>query len=202
MAQSTHLIDQATPTDWTVDFRSVRVSEEEFYALCRDNPELRIEMTAEGELIIMPPTGSETGRRNSTLTQRVANWAEADGTGLSFDSSTGFILPNGAKRSPDASWIKKERWHALAPEQRERFAPICPDFVVELRSPDDRLPVLQAKMVEYIENGARLGLLLDPIQRSVYVYRPNQQPEQIDNPETISGDPVLPGFVLKLKDIW
>jgi len=201
MSQSTHVVDPAS-VGLNVDFHSIRLDEEEFLALCRDNPELRIEMTSEGELIIMPPTGSETGRRNSTLTQRLANWSEADGTGECFDSSTGFILSNGARRSPDASWIRKERWEALPKEERQKFARLCPDFVVELRSPVDRLSVLQEKMAEYIDNGARLGWLLDPVQQAVFVYHPGREPERIDNPSSISADPVLPGFVLNLNDIW
>ena len=150
----------------------------------------------------MPPTGSETGRRNSTLTQRLANWAETDGTGIVFDSSTLFTLPNGAKRSPDVSWVKKERWGVLTREQREGFAPLCPDFVVELRSRTDRLLDLQDKLQEYINNGARLGWLIDPLDKRVYVYRPGQLVETLDDPATLSGGLVLPGFVLQVQELW
>ncbi len=150
----------------------------------------------------MPPAGSETGRRNNKLAVRVGTWAEADGTGVAFDSSAGFILPNGAIRSPDASWVKKERWEALSKNQQEGFAPLCPDFVVELRSPTDRLVDLHSKMQEYIDNGAHLGWLIDPIDKRAYVYRPGQPVESLDNPATLSGDPVLPGFVLPVHELW
>jgi Uma2 family endonuclease len=185
-----------------LDFHSVRLSDEQFYQLCQDNDDLRLELSAEGELIIMPPTGGTTGSRNSRINYQIAGWAIADGTGLSFDSSTMFILPNGAKRSPDASWVSRERWDALSQTERDKFVPLCPDFVLELRSPSDRLAYLQEKMDEYISNGARLGFLLDAGAKRVYVYVPGQSVESIDNPQTVSGDPVLPGFVLDLKDIW
>ena len=150
----------------------------------------------------MPPTGGTTGWRNAKLTQRLTSWAEADGTGLTFDSSTVFALPNGARRSPDAAWVLRERWEVLTEEEQERFPPLCPDFVIELRSRTDSLPALQDKMLEYIANGARLGLLLDPETRRVYIYRPGGAVETLENPATISGDPVLPGFVLNLLEIW
>jgi Uma2 family endonuclease len=185
-----------------LDLHSVRLTDEQFYQLCQDNEDLRLELTAEGELIIMPPTGGTTGSRNSTINYQIAGWAIKDGTGLSFDSSTMFILPNGAKRSPDGSWVSRERWDALSQEERDKFAPLCPDFVLELRSPSDSLSFLQDKMDEYISNGAGLGFLLDPKAKRVYVYRPGQPVESLDNPRTVSGDPVLPGFVLDLKDIW
>jgi Uma2 family endonuclease len=185
----------------TLDLSALTVTDDEFYQLCRDNPELRIEMTAQGELVVMPPTGSETGRRNSTLTQQLANWRDVDGTGVCFDSSTLFVLPNGARRSPDACWIRRERWQALTREQREKFAPICPDFVVELRSQTDRFSDLEKKMIEYIENGARLGWLLDPIQKLAVIYRPDKEPQRLEAPDTLSAEPELPGFVLNLLDI-
>jgi Uma2 family endonuclease len=187
---------------FTLNVRETRLTEEQFMRLCQENRDLRFELTAQGELVIMPPAGSETGHRNSTLTLRVAGWAETDGTGLVFDSSTGFTLPNGAIRSPDASWVKQERWAALTQDQREKFAPLCPDFVVELRSPTDRLPVLQEKMQEYMANGARLGWLIDPLDKRVYAYRPDQPVESLDNPTTLSGDPVLPNFVLHVRELW
>jgi Uma2 family endonuclease len=173
-----------------------------FLRVCRDNPELRLELTAQGELIIMPPTGSETGWRGNEVSFSLTAWAKRDGTGLVFDSSTGFTLPNGAKRSPDASWVRRARWSALTKEQRREFAPLCPDFVVELRSPTDSLATLRAKMLEYIENGAQLGWLLDPLERHVHIYRPGQPVEVLDNPTTLSGEPVLPGFVLAVSELW
>ncbi|MFB8787887.1 MAG: Uma2 family endonuclease [Potamolinea sp.] len=178
------------------------MSVEQFYEFCLANRDLRIERTANGEVIIMPPAFSDTGNRNGKIFQQVANWADQDGTGETFDSSAGFTLPNGATRSPDVSWIKLERWNALTEEQKASFAPICPDFVIELRSSSDTLKGLQDKMQEYIANGVSLGLLIDRKNRKVYIYRPNQEPEILDNPETVSGDPELPGFVLQMAKIW
>jgi len=179
----------------------VQLTDDAFYALCRANPEIKFERTAKGELIVMPPTGGETGSRNSKLNQRLANWAEADGTGITFDSSTGFKLPNGADRSPDAAWILLARWEDLTPEQRRRFPPIAPDFVVELRSDTDSLTVTQAKMQEYIDNGVRLGWLLDPQTRQVEIYCEGQDKEVLPSPTNLSGEEVLPGFVLDLRGI-
>jgi Uma2 family endonuclease len=150
----------------------------------------------------MPPTGTKTGNRNLKLTQRLANWTDEDGTGIAFDSSTAFKLPNGAVRSPDASWIRRERYDALTEEEQEKFSPICPDFVVELRSRTDTLEELQSKMEEYIANGAQLGWLIDPLEKRLHVYRPLAQVETLDNPESAAGDPVLKGFVLDLREIW
>jgi len=178
-----------------------RITDAEFEEFCAQNPELRIEMTSEGEMIIMLPVTPEGGNRNFRLTGRFAAWVEADGTGVGFDSSAGFTLPNGAKRSPDVSWIRKERWDVLTPEQRNEFTHICPDFVVELRSKSDRLRTLQKKMEEYLANGAQLGWLIDPIRRQVHVYRPDAQAVILDHPPTISGEPLLPGFILKLDGI-
>ncbi len=175
---------------------------EQFYEFCKANPNLRIERTAQGNVVIMSPAFSDTGNRNSKINAQLSNWAEEDGTGETFDSSAGFTLPNGATRSPDASWIRLERWNQLSNEQKASFAPICPDFVIELRSASDQLSTLQDKMQEYIENGALLGWLIDRLNRVVYIYRPNQPVETVDNPETVSGDPVLPGFVLKMAKIW
>lgn len=179
-----------------------RMSDEEFFAFCRANPELRIEQTAQGDLILMPPTGSETGRRNHELAVSFGIWARADATGVTFDSSTGFTLPNGALRSPDLSWVRRSRWEALSEAEREQFAPLCPDFVVELRSPADNLEELQAKPEEYLANGAQLGWLIDPIEKRVYIYRPGEPVACLENPTTVAGDPVLPGFVLDLQAIW
>lgn len=202
MAQPPLTVDRDTPRTLRLNFQSVELTDDEFYRLCRDNPELRLELTAQRELVIMAPTGSKTGWRNSKLNQRLANWAEQDGTGLCFDSSAGFLLPNGAKRSPDAAWLKRERWDALTAKQQEGFAPLCPDFVAELRSPDDRLPDLQNKMAEYVDNGAGLGWLIDPQDRRVFVYQPGQAVECRQDPQTLTGDPLLPGFALNLPEIW
>jgi Uma2 family endonuclease len=196
------ILEQEKPFAVALDLHSVRLTDEQFYQLCQDNEDLRLELTAEGELIIMPPTGGSTGSRNADITSQVTIWAKKDGTGLSFDSSTMFILPNGAKRSPDASLVSRGRWDALSEEERERFVPLCPDFVLELRSATDSLPFLKDKMQEYIANGAQLGLLIDPKSKQAYVYRPSQPVECMDKPPTISGDPVLPNFALDLKDIW
>jgi len=179
----------------------VQLTDDAFYNLCRANPDLKFERTAKGELIIMPPTGGETGSRNSRLNQRLANWAEVDGTGITFDSSTGFKLPNGADRSPDAAWILLIRWEALTPEQRRRFPPIAPDFVVELRSDTDSLTTTQSKMEEYIDNGVRLGWLLNPQDQQVEIYRQGQDKEVLSAPTSLSGEEVLPGFVLDLRGI-
>ncbi|NEP51488.1 MAG: Uma2 family endonuclease [Moorea sp. SIO3C2] len=182
---------------------ALEMDDDQFFEFCQVNRELRIERTSEGEIIVMPPTGGETGKRNLSIGGQLWSWVEQDGTGVGFDSSTGFKLPHGAERSPDASWIKLERWQALTPQQREKFAPICPDFVIELRSPSDSLKDLKNKMEEYRSNGARLGWLIDPNSCQVYIYRPGVDVEQLDNPATVKGDEsVVPGFVLKLDKIW
>lgn len=179
-----------------------RLTDDDFYRFCQANDRWQLELSKEGDLIIMMPAGGETGRRNARLNKWLAVWADEDGTGEYFDSNTGFILPNGAERAPDAVWLRKERWAGLSKNQREKFIPLCPDFVVELRSRTDRLKPLQAKMEEYIENGAQLGWLIDPYKRRVYVYRPNAPMERFDQPESVSGDPVLPGFVLPVAGLW
>jgi len=179
-----------------------RMTDHEFFEFCQRNQDWRIERTAEGDLIIMPPTGGKTGHRNAALTRVFGNWAVTDKTGIVFDSSTEFRLPNGAMRSPDVSWVRRSRWENLSDEEQEEFPPLCPDFVLELRSPSDRLSVLKAKTEEYIEQEAALGWLLDPFERKVYIYRPNLPVECLEEPESISGDPILPGFTLTLADIW
>ena len=181
-----------------------KLDDHDFFEFCRLNPEWRIERTSAGDLVIMAPTGGLTGSLNFTLTGLFSRWVEEDGTGIGFDSSTGFTLPNGAKRSPDLAWIKRERWEALTEEEREEFPPLCPDFVVELRSRSDTLTSLQAKMEEYLANGARLGWLIDPLdpRHPVYIYRPGVDVEILEAPETLSGDPELPGFVLEMQSIW
>jgi Uma2 family endonuclease len=178
------------------------VTEDKFFEFCQLNAEWRIERTAQGEVLIMPPTGGETGSRETKLTTQLTNWAEQDGTGVAFGSSTGFDLPNGATRSPDASWVERSRLEMLTTEQKKKFLPLCPDFVIELRSPSDRLDDLKEKMQEYIDNGARLGWLLDPISRRVCFYLPGSPVECLDNPKNISADPVLPGFKLDLARAW
>lgn len=180
---------------------AIELTDEQFFQLCQDNRDFRFERTASGELIIMPPTGSDTGRRNIKITAQLEVWSSQNNLGVAFDSSSGFKLPNGADRSPDASWVKRERWDALTPEQQERFAPLCPDFVVELRSPSDSLEKVRQKMTEYIDNGARLGWLINPKNQQVEIYRPNQDVEMLKSPATLSGEDVLPGFVLELKQI-
>ena len=182
---------------------ALAMDDDQFFEFCQINRDLRIERTSQGEIIVMPPTGGETGKRNFGLIVQFGIWVKQDGTGIGFDSSTGFKLPNGAERAPDASWVKKERWEALTPSQRKKFAPLCPDFVIELRSPSDRVKDLQNKMEEYMDNGARLGWLIDPHSRQVYIYRPSGEIEQLDNPTEVKGDEsVLPGFVLVMKEIW
>jgi Uma2 family endonuclease len=178
----------------------IYLSDEQFYRLCQVNRDLRLERTAEGQLIIMPPTGWETGNRNSKLNQRLGNWADKDGRGLVFDSSTGFILPNGATRSPDAAWVKRERLEALRPDPN-RFLPLCPDFAVELRSASDDLNPVRVKMQEYLENGMQLGWLLNPYDQQVEIYRAGQSVEVLNSPTELSGETVLPGFVLQLDGI-
>ncbi|MDY7014229.1 MAG: Uma2 family endonuclease [Cyanobacteriota bacterium] len=181
---------------------AIEMTEEQFFAFCQLNRELRIERNARGEVLIMTPTGSEGGNKNFRLTQQLANWTDRDGTGIGFDSSAGFTLPNGAVRSPDAAWIRRDRWTALSPEQRAKFAPICPDFVVELRSASDSLRSLQEKMQEYLDNGALLGWLIDRQNRRVYIYRPQREVEVLENPTTASGEDILPNFTLNLQAIW
>ena len=166
------------------------------------NGDLRLELTAKGELVVMPPTGTETGDRDSEINMQLRLWAKHDGTGVAFSSSTGFTLPNGAIRSPDVSWVLRSRIEALTAEQYGKYAPLCPDFVIELRSPSDSLRVTQEKMREYLENGARLGWLVDPGHKRIHVYRPDTPVRELENPETVSGEPVLPGFTLDLREVW
>jgi Uma2 family endonuclease len=175
---------------------------ERFFDLCQRNRELRIEKTAQGEIVMTSPAGGRTSSRNSILTRQLAEWSERDGSGAAFDSSGGFELPNGAVRSPDAAWVELERLRDLAPGREERFLPLCPTFVVELRSPSDTLDSIQAKMEEYVANGARLGWLIDPRSRRVYVYRPGKEVEILAGSRQVSAAPELPGFVLQLQRIW
>ena len=179
----------------------IDLTDDQFFQMCQQNRDYRFERTGSGELLIMPPTGSDTGNRNFDLVVELGIWNKQTKLGKGFDSSTGFTLPNGAERSPDASWVKIERWNALTSEQQEKFAPICPDFVVELRSRTDSLKELQDKMHEYIENGAQLGWLIDRKNKRVEIYRPGKDVEILDNPASLSGENVLPGFVLHLQQI-
>jgi len=178
------------------------VTPEQFEELCSKYDELRLELTSTGELIVMPPTLPLSGKRNADLIYQLVVWTKKDATGVCFSNIAGFTLPNSAIRSPDASWIRRERWESLSPKQLNTFSPICPDFVVELRSKSDRLAVLFNKMSEYIANGASLGWLIDPTTRRVYVYQPGEGVVVLDNPETVSGDPLLPGFNLNLTELW
>jgi len=185
-----------------LNVESVGLSPEQFFRLCRDNPEMRIELTAQKEIIIMSPTNMKTGMLNAEITWQIVDWAKKDGRGIAFDSSTLFTLPNGAKRSPDASWVLKSRWEALEPDPTEYFDRICPDFVLELWSPSDILKELHAKMAEYMANGAELGFLIHPPKHQVWIYRPKHEPQCLDQPYSVSADPELPGFTLDLTEIW
>ncbi len=203
--------DRKIESDWNLEtdppflalnVETVGLTDEQFEEFCQANPHLRIELTSRGELIVMPPNGMKTGWRNSILTQQLTNWAQKDGTGLAFDSSTMFTLPDGSKRSPDSSWILHERMQTLSEKEQEGFAPIAPDFVIELRSPTDRLNVLKEKMLDYVQNGVRLALLIDPSTRQVAIYRPQKAVETLVDGETVSCEPELPGFILNVGEIW
>ena len=181
---------------------AIEMDEEQFFEFCQINRGWRIERSAQGDLEVMAPTGGETSNRNFRISVQLGIWTDNDGTGVAFESSGGFVLPNGAMRSPDASWVRRERLAQLTAEQRQRFLPLCPDFVVELRSPSDPLAVIESKMGEYLENGAHLGWLIDPEGRRVHVYEPGKEVSILETPDEVSGDPVLPGFVLDLRPIW
>ncbi|BAZ66035.1 hypothetical protein NIES4106_07810 [Fischerella sp. NIES-4106] len=180
----------------------IELTDEQFFQLCQANRDLKFERAATGELIIMPPTGGETGNRNAGLTAQLWFWNDKSRLGIVFDSSTCFKLPDGADRSPDAAWIKLEHWNTLTPEQKEKFPPICPDFVIELLSPSDSLKVAQEKMREYRDNGAKLGFLINRKSRQVEIYRIGKEVEVLESPVNLSGEDVLPGFVLNLETIW
>ena len=190
-------------TALTLNLNSViKLTREQFYQLCEENPDLKLERNAQGELVIMPPTGGETGKSNSTINAQIWFWNDQNQLGEVFDSSTGFTLPNGADRSPDVSWVEKSRWDALTKEQKEKFLPLCPDFVIEILSPNDSLKKTQMKMQEYIENGCRLGWLINRKKQEVEIYRPGQDVEVLKIPQTLSGESILPGFVLNMQRIW
>jgi Uma2 family endonuclease len=202
----TNLQIKTEPMLMTVDISALmtlpQMSDKQFYEFCHRNPNLRIERNASGEVIVMPPAFSDTGNSNFKIALQLGIWAEQDGTGEGFDSSAGFTLPNGAMRAPDAAWIRLDRWNALTKAQKASFAPICPDFVVELRSASDTLKSLQTKMQEYIENGAKLGLLIDRQNRTVYCYRADGSVAVLNQPERVSCDPELPGLTLQMAKIW
>ncbi len=201
MARNLTQLDECIPPELIALTHRI-VTPEEFEQLCAEYRDLRLELTSTGELIVMPPTGAETGRLNFNLTFQFGVWFRQAGIGVCFASDTGFTLPNGAIRSPDASWVKREKWDSLTDQQKKRFGPWCPDFVVELSSPSDRPSELRKKMMEYMETGASLGWLIDPFKRQVYVYEPNNEVVILVNPETVSGDPLLPGFELNLTELW
>ncbi|GGA00663.1 Uma2 family endonuclease [Okeania sp. KiyG1] len=181
---------------------NLKITHEQFVELALVNRDLQLERTAKGELIVMAPTGSDTGRQNLGIEAQLWLWNRQTKLGEAFNSSTGFHLPNGSSRSPDAAWVKQERWDSLTREQKETFAPLCPDFVVELRSKNDTISELQKKMKEYQANGARLGWLIDSKNRQVEIYRQNRDVEILENPNSLSGEDVLPGFVLDLTEVW
>jgi Uma2 family endonuclease len=202
----TSLLIKTEQVPLTVDLSSLmlqtKMTDQQFYAFCQTNRDLRIERTASGEVIVMPPVYSDTGNRNFKTAVQLGIWAEQDGTGEGFDSSSGFTLPNGAIRAPDAAWIQGDRWNALSEQEKASFAPICPDFVIEIRSASDTLISLPEKMQEYIDNGVKLGLLIDRKNRTVNVYRLGRSPEIIEHPTAVSCDPELPGFTLQMARIW
>jgi Uma2 family endonuclease len=179
-----------------------RMTDKEFEALCNEHPDLFFEMSADGDLIVMLPAPSWTGVRNSDISRQLGNYSVSDGRGIATDSSAGFVLPNGARRSPDAAWTLHSAIEKLSPMSQEGFWHLCPDFVIELRSQSDRLKVVRAKMSEYIQNGAKLGWLIDPESRTVEIYRPDREPERIENAESVRGEGPVDGFVLDLRRVW
>ncbi|PYS55520.1 MAG: hypothetical protein DMG13_03650 [Acidobacteria bacterium] len=189
-------------TRLVLNLEKVGLTEEQFFQLCSDNRDLRMELTAQKELIIMPPAGFRSSWRENILSTRLTNWAEQDGTGIVCNASAGYRLPNSAIRGPDASWVRRERVDAFDDNELEKFAHFCPDFVAEVMSPSNTLTELQDKMAEYIANGAQLGWLIDPFEVRVYIYRPGKAVECLENPTAIRGDPILPGFVFNVMEIW
>jgi Uma2 family endonuclease len=202
----TSLLVQSDPIALSIDLSSLTtlgtMSDQQFYDFCRTNPELQIERNANGTVIVMAPAAADTGNRNIKIATQIENWSEANGQGLAFDSSAGFTLTNGATRSPDAAWILSTQWDALSAEEQASFAPIVPDFVVELRSSSDTLISLQTKMDEYRDNGVRLGLLIDRKNRQVYVYRTGQEIEVLSQPDVVNCEPEMLGFELKMGKVW
>ncbi len=180
----------------------ISMTQDQFFDLCQQNPEMRFERNAKGELIIMPPAGGESSAQNLSVASQLYAWVKRAGIGKAFDSSGGFILPNGANRSPDTSWISPEQLARITAEQMKKFLPVCPFFLVELISPNDSLKKTQEKMEEYMANGTMLGWLIIPEKKQIHVYRPGQPVQVLDNPQTLAGDPELPGFVLDLEPVW
>ena len=187
---------------FSLDFHSARLSDEQFEELCLNNRDMKFEMSATGDLIIVAPTSPESGWKNSDLNYEVVKWSKKDGTGIVFDSSTIFTFPNKAKRSPDVSWMPREKWEAVPKIERKKFTKVVPDFVIELLSPTDSLFATREKMEEYITNGVLLGWLIDPEKKTVYVYRANGEIEVLKDPEKVLGENVLPGFELNVREIW
>ncbi|MEG4323287.1 MULTISPECIES: Uma2 family endonuclease [unclassified Microcoleus] len=187
----------------TINFNAIaQITDDQFYQLCRQNPEVKFERNAKGEITVMSPTGGETGNSNAEINADFVIWNRRTKLGVCFDSSTCFKLPNGANRSPDVSWIKQERWDALTPEQKQKFPPIAPDFVLELMSPTDSLKDTQDKMQEYMENQVKLGWLINRKTRRVEIYRQGQEKEILEGPAELSREDILPGFVLNLQAVW
>lgn len=178
------------------------LTSDQFYDLCRANPDWKLERTVDGNIVIMAPTGGETGARNASLVIRLGLWNEQTQLGIVFDSSTGFHLPNGANRSPDVAWVKRERWNSLTSQQREKFPPLAPDFVIELMSPTDNLSDVQAKMEEYLENGVQLGWLFNRKMKQAEIYETGQPKQVFQSPKQLQNDAILPGFILRLNDFW
>jgi Uma2 family endonuclease len=202
MARTPSVEQQVNARRVSLNFENVALTQDQFYQLCCDNRDLRLELTAQKELLIMPLPGPDTSRRNAIIVTDLSIWARQDGTGITFDPACRFILPNGANRGPDASWISRQRWDAMTPDQRRKGAPFCPEFLVELMSPSDRLSEQKEKMEEYIANGLQLGWLIDADDKMVYVYRPGDAPEMLKDPTTLSGEPVLRGFIFNVTQIW
>ena len=186
----------------TIKLEPLTLSDEQFFQLCQNNRDLRFERTRQGDLIIMAPTGGETGNRNMEIAYQLQAWSRSNKRGIAFDSSTGFKLPNGSDKSPDAAWITLSKWEKLTPEERQGFVPLCPDFVIELRSKSDNLQALQEKMQEYLANGTRLGWLINRQDQQVEIYRSGEVVEVLSHPVMLSGEAILPGFVLDLEPIW
>ena len=201
MAREPLVREQVIPSKLVLNVENVGLTEEQFFRLCSDNRDLFMELTAQKELIIMAPEGLNSSERGTILTTDLTIWARKDGTGIAYGPAAGYKLPNGAIRGPDASWVRRDRLAAFTKEELEKFGHLCPDFAAEVMSPSNTLTELQEKMSEYIANGARLGWLIDPYDARVYVYRPGHPVECLENPGTISGDPVLPGFVFEVSEI-
>jgi|SRR5437016_10826152 len=194
--------EEVVPATLVLNVEKVGLTEEQFFQLCCDNRDLRLELSARKELIIKMPVGIKSGWRENILSTRLTIWAEKDGTGIVCSSATAYKLPNGAIRGPDSSWIRRERLAGFSDKELEKFGHLCPDFAAEVMSPSNTLAEVQDKMAEYIANGAQLGWLIDPFEARLYVYRPGQAVECLENPTTISGDPVLSGFVFNVAELW